>query len=104
MQRYDDNNAMRIVSAVMAAFLLVLILFSAVFVAAESGHHCEDKEHCPICSCMEICEEILHKVGAVPALSVILSFFCCIFTYSFTSQILFVFQPTLVSRKIRLND
>ncbi|MCR4842230.1 MAG: hypothetical protein K5840_03085 [Eubacterium sp.] len=86
-----------------AALMLAVVIVSAFFVAAEAGHHCDDDD-CPICSCIQICESVLHQMGdgsvGVSVVTAIAAF-----------ELLTVAMPgwaeeskTLVTAKVRMND
>ena len=47
---------------IFAILLLLLTIFSSVYIIVESEHECEG-EGCPICHMIEVCEEILYSIG-----------------------------------------
>ncbi len=83
--------------------MLFVMLFSAIYVAAEAHHECTG-EHCHICARVHQCESILRGLGsgltapptaAATLISVLLT--AVLFAYALP-------KATLVSSKVRLND
>ena len=96
-------NSNRIIAAIMGFMMLVVVLVSASYVAVEAVHDCTGEE-CPICACINQCENTLRQVGGGVELqfdSVFSVFFILIMAVS-GSAILTAETP--VSRKIRLNN
>ena len=102
---YDSKeaNGRRIMAGIMSLLMLMIVLFSAFFIAAETHHDCCG-EDCQICACIQQCEKTLCGIGdgavtqAAFIAPVILSLLAAVF--SLTT----VVQGTLVSRKVRLNN
>ena len=93
----------RIAAGIMGILMLFIILFSAFYIAAEADHDCT-VEDCPICACVQQCENTLHQMGdgiASCAAVIIPIVFLLVFIFLFAP--LFS-QETLVSRKVRLNN
>ena len=101
----NSNSALtrRIAAGIMGLMMLVIVLFSAFYIAAETDHDCCG-EDCPICACIHQCENILRGIGDGAAVRsaavapVILILFAAAFVIAAVSQ------DTLVSRKVRLNN
>ena len=49
-------------AGIMAAMILLVMLFSAIFIVTHTDHDCTG-EDCPICACLQQCENILHGAG-----------------------------------------
>ena len=96
-------RALRITAGVMGLMMLVLVLFSAFYIIAESGHDCED-EGCPICACIRQCERTIHQACAGTAVktTVFLPVVFMILAVFFKTSI--CLQESLVSQKVRLNS
>ena len=97
------NRIRRNAAILVGAFLLFVIGLSFFYVAAEAGHECED-EDCPICMCVEECENVLRQIGntVLPlAIAFVPAIFVILTKKSFSVRIA---GGTLVSRKVRLND
>ncbi len=93
----------RIAAGSIVILMLLIMLLSVFFIAVEAVHDCSG-EDCPICICIEQCENILHQVsdGMVSVISMLLPVVCIPFLL-----FLFVFnlpRETLVSKKVRMDD
>ncbi len=96
------RDARRITAGIIGLLMLVTMLFSAFYIAAEINHDCSG-EDCPVCACIQQCENTLRGVGngtplpvSVIGISLILLITaCCPAVIS---------QDTPVSRKVRLNN
>lgn len=96
-------NSNKIIAAIMGVMMLVVVLVSASYVAVEAVHDCTG-EDCPICACINQCENTLRQVGGgvdFQADTVLPVVFILIMAVS-GSAILTAETP--VSRKIRLNN
>lgn len=96
-------NVKRIAAGIMGLVMLIIVLFSAFFIAAEADHDCTG-EDCPICACIAQCENTLHQIGdgaAVQAAVIVPVFFMLILAFLFAD---YFTQETPVSRKVRLNN
>ena len=93
----------KILSVVLCMTALLAVISALLFLLAEAGHVCEDDD-CPICACMQMCEEQLHRLGeSLTAVSVCLFVFGCTFCV-FGSVRGLLINDTPVSRKVRLNN
>lgn len=94
------SNTRRIAAGIVGVMMLVVVLLSASYIAAEADHDCTGDD-CPICVCIQQCENILNQVGGVAtqvsivAPVVFLLLFMLFSVYSIS-------QETLVSKKVRL--
>ncbi len=94
------------VAAVMiTALILFVLLFSSFYMAAEADHDCSG-EDCPVCVVLLQCQQAVKRIsGSAPGTAVI-----TLLLISATGIILlpvsdsFISYPTLVSRKIRLDN
>ena len=86
----------------MGLMMLVIVLLSVFYIAAEAEHECCG-EDCPVCACIQQCEATLRCIGDGSAeqpdadAPVVFILFVSVFVSAA------VFQDTLVSRKVRLN-
>ena len=90
-------------AGVLAMLLLFIMLFSAFFISAETGHDCTG-EDCPICESIQHCENTLHQIsgGTGPAAAgLIPAVFILIIASLFSIELL---QETPVTEKVRLNN
>ncbi len=87
----------------MALMMLAVLLVSASFIAAETGHDCCGDD-CPICECIMLCEIALRQIDISAALQAAVTlpviFFCISFFVSGCNYC----RETPVSRKVRLNN
>ena len=93
----------RILTGIMAIMVLFVVLFSAFFIVSHADHDCSG-EDCPVCACIQQCENILHgadgnlvfaNAGFMPLVLVIGSILVsyCV-----------VISGTPVSAKVRMNN
>ena len=93
----------RILTLLTAGFFICAVMFSNAFIAVHSGHEC-DKEECPVCTCLELCESIIRNAGSdslIHTFLVVLSFVSVYKELTLMSDFSY-FTP--VSQKVRLND
>ena len=97
------SKGKRIAAAFMGLMLLLALLFSAVYIAAEAEHDCTG-EHCHICAALQLCKGVLNQFqgGAIPrgicvAPLLLFSLGGLLFTCP-------EIQLTLISQKVRLNN
>ena len=90
-------------ACILAAWMLLVVLFSAFFIAIEANHECTG-EDCPVCVCMEYCENVLQKIGdgltllTMQMAPVLLCFFTILI------PVVVIMQDTPVLCKVRLNN
>ncbi len=93
----------RILTGIMAIMVLFVVLFSAFFIVSHADHDCSG-EDCPVCACIQQCENILHgadgnlvfaNAGFLPVVLVIGSI---LISYCV------VISGTPVSAKVRMNN
>lgn len=101
----DSNvsKARRITAGIIGLMMLFVMLFSAFYMAAEADHDCSG-EDCPICACIQQCENTLRLFGGgeIRLLSVIIPTLFILPAAALCAAA--VPQDTLVSRKVRLNN
>ncbi len=87
----------------MGLMMLVVVLFSAFYTAAERDHECCG-ENCPVCAGIRQCENALRSIGGGMAAQSVFAapVICILFTVSFAAAA--VFRDTLVSQNVRLNN
>ncbi len=104
---YAENEKIKNMKTMSVACLgiamLVVVLFSAIFVTVETFHEC-DGEDCPICEMIHQCENNLRQLGAGSApylcTAVLVIFYAVI---GVLPDNLFL-HITPVSVKVRMND
>ena len=93
----------RIISLVVAVAVFFVMLYSALYIAAEANHDCVG-ENCPICYQISVCENTLKNLS----LAVCAVAFAAAFTYTLCRSITacadVIPSYTLVSLKVKLTD
>lgn len=93
----------RIAALLLAVTVLLVMLYSALFIAAEADHDCVG-ENCPICYQINVCQNTLRNLS----LAVSAAAFAAAFTYTLCRSIFFctavIPRYTLVSLKVKLTD
>ena len=93
----------RIISLIVAVAVFFVMLYSALYIAAEANHDCVG-ENCPICYQISVCENTLKNLS----LAVCAVAFAAAFTYTLCRSITACADVTpsytLVSLKVKLTD
>ena len=97
------SRAKRIAAGIMGLMLLVIVLFSAFYIAAEIDHDCSG-EDCSICACIQQCENTLRGVGNGTASQSAFVVHLILMLLAAAFAVTAVSKETLVSRKVRLNN
>ena len=103
MRNSSKSKALRIAAGIMGLMMLVLVLFSAFYIAAEADHECCG-EDCPICECIHHCENALRGIGNGTAVRPAIVAPVILFLLAAAFIITAVSRDTLISRKVRLNN
>ena len=97
-----NSELIRVLSALAAFAMLSVILLASIFIVMEADHDC-DGEECPVCQCLEQCQNALHQLSMVTAavsVSTALAFFLTTTVFRFERV---TRKDTPVSAKVRLN-
>ena len=98
-----ENNRRRMIAGARGFVVLIVVMFSSVYIARESVHDCHG-EACPICVCLKQCEDMLLKrCDRLPGL-ILISISLAVFMVSENLPISCLKYETPVSRKVRLNN
>ncbi len=105
-ERMAKNNSLktyRVIGGIMSVIMLVLMLLSLFFIAAEAGHECHG-EDCHICEVIEQCRKTVRRVGET-----MVRFFAETLPLMILAYVLPTFERryfgnSLVSQKVRMND
>ena len=93
----------RFMTGLLAAVLAVVMLSSAVYIAAEADHDCSG-EDCAICRQISTCENLLRSLGFAGAAAAVTA----AFTYTLCKAVLPCTETngtlTLVSLKVKLSN
>ncbi len=103
MKRTKAGMERHLWATALAILLFVIMSLSSFYIASEAGHHCHDDE-CPICACMQACEQVLSgTMGADGAGMICLVPAFLIFQKVLCADLQHFFE-TPVSQKVRLNN
>ena len=93
----------RVMSAVLAALVLVVLLSSSLFIIDHADHDCIG-EDCPICGQIYLCTQTLKTLSlAVIAAAVFYAFSALLSITIRQAETIYV-QPTPVSLKVKLTN
>lgn len=93
----------RMISFILAICVTIVMLFSVLYIAAESNHDCADG-CCPVCNQISLCEHTLKTLSAAVIAAVVMfavSYMGCICMPICPKQNLLV---TLVTLKVKLSN
>lgn len=93
----------RVAAGILGMMMLIVVLFSAFCIAAETEHDCTGAE-CPVCIRIQQCENILHQFGNGATVQASMVLPMVIFLLLVLPVACNLTQETPVSRKIRLNN
>ena len=93
----------RILFALTAALLAVVMLFSVFYIAAETGHDCAG-EDCRICRQIAICRDTLRLLVLAVTAAVLAALFGGAYRGAAFRRASAATQFTLVSLKVKLSD
>ena len=103
MKSYYGDKRINITAGIMAVMMLIVVLFSSFYIASHADHECTG-EDCPICACIQQCENNIRGIGSGVATisAVIIPVFIA---FQFISYGVSLFRlSTPVSAKVRLNN
>ena len=103
MSHMTLSKTKRTAAWALALFMLMVMLASSFFISTEINHHC-DGEDCPICACIQQCENTLRQVGDGTVLLAVAIIPLILFVVSAVRAGFDSLRETLVSQKVRLNN
>ena len=87
----------------LAAALVLVLLFSALFIALEAHHDCQGDD-CAICACISICQDLLQQLSAAAlVLGLTLLLNRAVRTLVFAVRAAAAY-PTPITLKVKLSD
>jgi len=94
----------RIVALVAILAAVVVMLFSARFIAEHVSHHCDDEAHCPVCALIQQCESNIKNIGV--GLIVAATVYMVVYAMKETGACVSneSIQTSLVSQKVRIDS
>ncbi len=91
-------------SAALIIMLVLSILFSLFFIAAEAEHDCSGEDDCPICVFLALCEGYLREIK-IGLIRVVTGFLIIGITVPHTiKKVIFHIADTPVSLKVQMNN
>lgn len=91
------------VAILLAATVLLVMLYSALFIAAEADHDCVG-ENCPICYQIDVCHNMLENFSLAICPAVFAAAFTYILCRSISTHTDYAQSYTLVSLKVKLSN
>ena len=98
------STAGRIASWLIGLMMLSAVVLSVFYIAAEAGHDCTGEEDCPVCACIQQCENTLRRIGGREALSDFAAISVTALTGTAVLYAALFSRETPVSGKVRLNN
>ena len=95
------KNTGRILAGVLAVAVLLALLLSAFYLAAEADHDCTGDD-CPVCALLHQCEHLLRGYAAVAVAAAVLA--AVLQLRAAADFACGVRRPTPVSVRVRLNN
>ena len=90
--------------SVAVCILFLFVTFASLFyIVKEENHHCTG-EDCPICANIHQAEQTLRNAGNGTITIAAINLVLILFALLITGQFLIVYDTSLVSQKVRLND
>ncbi len=83
--------------------MLLIMLFSSFFIAAHADHECSGAD-CPVCACIQQCENTIWGMGSGAAAILAVIMPVIIFLRSISMGVPSILWDTPVSTKVRLNN
>ena len=103
MNKHIYHNIRRMTAGIISFMVLFVVMFSSVYIAKESLHDCHG-DGCPVCACIEQCEDMLHQLGNGILAVAIITVALAVFITSGILPILDLTYETQKKKKIRLNN
>jgi hypothetical protein len=108
MRFRDSKGFNRIFSRLIAAVAIIATVFvvstSGAVISKNAGHHCDDQDHCPICTLVLQCQQNIKTIGSGLIIAAVAAL---VFTVMATAAVKYEYQSvqtTLVSQKVRLDS
>ncbi len=103
MKNCRETKMNRTLTGIMAAMILLVMMFSAIFIVSHTDHDCTG-EDCPVCACLQQCENILHGAGDGSRVTVSGIIPIVLITGFILVSYGIVISDTPVSAKVRMNN
>lgn len=93
----------RITAVFLAIMVLIVMLSSAFFIAAEADHDCVGKG-CPVCYQINVCQNTLRNLSLAVCAAVFAAAFTHTLCRNFSSCTNIASSHTLIALKVKLSD
>ena len=103
MSSFKNSQPKRFAAGIIALMMLIVVLFAVSFITEEADHDCSGDD-CPICACIQLCENTIQQIGSGAAAQAAVIIPAILFFISILLSVCVWSQETLVSRKARLNN
>lgn len=103
VSRMERKKRNRIAALLFAVTILVIMLYSAFFVAAEADHDCVG-EGCPICYQVDACQNTLKSLSLAVCVTAVAVAFTYILCRCISLCTDYAQRDTLVSLKVKLSN
>ena len=99
------NSSFNRILAVVAIIATVFVMhFSCQYISEHTGHHCDDSDHCPICTMILQCENVVKTLGTGLIVAALIAFVSKVIEEVASYFNYQSIQTTLVSQKVRLDS
>ncbi|MCR5174251.1 MAG: hypothetical protein K6C09_06435 [Oscillospiraceae bacterium] len=104
MRNYESITGKRIAAGILGLFLVLTLLLSGLYMAAEAGHECAGEE-CDICAAIRWCGLVLRSSGASAA-PILTAYVLSVTAAVAAGSVLFrlLGQTTPVGNRVRMNN
>ncbi len=103
MHRFVHKQLHQYTACIMAALMLLVLLYASSFIPAHIHHDCSG-EDCPVCACIQHCENTLRAFGSNTQGGLILLIPVLLILLCISLPAVFFTEDTPVSDKVRLNN
>ena len=103
LKNITNSTINRVFACIMASMVFFMVLFSTFFIVSHADHDCTGEE-CPVCACIQQCENILHSTGDGEAFATTEILPVILFSGFIFVSYCIVISDTPVSTKVRIND
>ena len=97
------SKSQRNVAILLGIVILLALLLSAFCIVAEIDHDCTG-ENCPICACIQQCENNIRQMGDGTVAMIAAVLLIAVFLLPPLFIVTNLSQATLVTQKVRLNN
>lgn len=93
----------RIFAIILAVAIIFVMLFSGLFLVAQTHHECTSK-HCSVCYQLSVCHNLLKTVFSAVIAVLFLAALICVARCVAAAFVQECIQPTLITLKVKLSN